>query len=156
MSSLVSDKYMCGGTGRLSGEGLFLNTRPARSNVEPWQGHRKPPCQSSGSEGCGPETNLSDGEQPRCGQIPTATSISGLIERWMFCAYSGVNSAGLRCDSGSASWPSSAGSASSCALERLTIHTGLPRHSTVIFSPSCSAEMSTSTAAPAALARSEG
>jgi hypothetical protein len=34
--------------------------------------------------------------------------------------------------------------------------TGLPRHSTVIFSPGLSALMSTSTAAPAALARSEG
>ena len=49
----VSDRYMCGGTSRLSGAGLFLNTRPAMSKVEPWQGHRKPPCQSSGSEGCG-------------------------------------------------------------------------------------------------------
>jgi hypothetical protein len=36
------------------------------------------------------------------------------------------------------------------------IQTGLPRHSTVIFSPGRSAEMSTSTGAPAALARSEG
>jgi len=36
------------------------------------------------------------------------------------------------------------------------IHTGLPRHSTVIFSPGLRAAMSTSTAAPAALARSEG
>src|SRR5690349_12088434 len=36
------------------------------------------------------------------------------------------------------------------------IQTGLPRHSTVSFSPSFSAEMSTSTAAPAALAFSEG
>ena len=36
------------------------------------------------------------------------------------------------------------------------IHTGLPRHSTVSFSPGFKAEMSTSTAAPAALARSDG
>jgi hypothetical protein len=36
------------------------------------------------------------------------------------------------------------------------IHTGLPRHSAVIFSPGLRAEMSTSTAAPAALARSDG
>src|SRR5690606_5948777 len=36
------------------------------------------------------------------------------------------------------------------------IHTGLPRHSTTTFSPGWMAEMSTSTAAPAALARSEG
>ena len=36
------------------------------------------------------------------------------------------------------------------------IHTGLPRHSTVSFSPGFRAEMSTSTGAPAALAFSEG
>lgn len=30
----------------MSGAGLFLNTRAARSNVEPWHGHRKPPGQS--------------------------------------------------------------------------------------------------------------
>jgi len=36
------------------------------------------------------------------------------------------------------------------------IHTGLPRHSTVSFSPGLTSEISTSTAAPAALARSEG
>ena len=81
---------MCGGTSRLSGAGLFLKTRPARSNVEPWQGQRKPPCQSSGSEGCGPGWNLSDGEQPRCEQMPTPTQTSGLIERYSFFAYSGV------------------------------------------------------------------
>jgi len=36
------------------------------------------------------------------------------------------------------------------------IQTGLPRHSTVSFSPGLSPAMSTSTAAPAALARSDG
>ncbi len=36
------------------------------------------------------------------------------------------------------------------------IHTGFPRHSTVSFSPGLSPLTSTSTAAPAALARSEG
>jgi hypothetical protein len=81
---------MCGGTSRLSGAGLFLKTRPAMSKVEPWQGHRKPPCQSSGSEGWAPAWNLSDGEQPRCGQMPTPTKYSGLIERCSFFAYSGV------------------------------------------------------------------
>ena len=35
MSTTVSDRYMCGGTSRLSGAGLFLNTRPAKSKVEP-------------------------------------------------------------------------------------------------------------------------
>src|SRR5205085_5257737 len=77
----MSDRYMCGRTSRLSGAGLFLNTRPAMSNVEPWQGHRKPPGQSSGSEGCGPGLKRSEGEQPRCVQMPTTTRTSGLIER---------------------------------------------------------------------------
>jgi hypothetical protein len=36
------------------------------------------------------------------------------------------------------------------------IHTGLPRHSTVIISPGCRVLISTSTAAPAARARSDG
>src|SRR5687768_16974692 len=90
ISSRLSDRYMYGGTSRLSGAGLFLNTRPARSKVEPWHGHRKPPAQSSGSEGCGPGVSLSLGEQPRCEQIPTATKSSGLIERCSFLAYSGV------------------------------------------------------------------
>ena len=54
MISRESDKYICGGTSRLSGAGLFLNTRPAMSKVEPWQGHKKPPAQSSGKEGCAP------------------------------------------------------------------------------------------------------
>src|SRR5512140_811221 len=40
MSTRVSERYMCGGTARLSGAGLFLKTRPARSKVEPWQGQR--------------------------------------------------------------------------------------------------------------------
>src|SRR5262245_45197872 len=86
ISSLRSVRYTCGGTSRLSGAGLFLNTRPARSKVEPWHGHRKPPAQSSGSEGCGPGVNLSLGEQPRCEQMPTATKYSFLIERHSFLA----------------------------------------------------------------------
>jgi len=36
------------------------------------------------------------------------------------------------------------------------IQTGLPRHSTVFFSPGFRSAMSTSTGAPAALARSDG
>ena len=147
---------MCGGTSRLSGAGLFLNTRPAMSKVEPWQGHRKPPFQSSGSEGWAPIWNLSEGEQPRCEQMPTATKNSGLIERASLRAYSGVSSLGLRSDLGSASSPSMPASDASCSAVRRTIQTGLPRHSTVIFSPGLISAMSTSTAAPAALARSEG
>src|SRR4029077_2233671 len=98
--SLVSLRYMWGGTCRLSGAGLFLKTRPAMSKVEPWQGHRKPPAQSSGSEGCAPGWNLSDGEQPRCEQMPTTTRNSGLRERFSLRAYGGVRSSCLRCDFG--------------------------------------------------------
>ena len=81
---------------------------------------------------------------------------SGLIERASLRAYSGVNSSGLRSDLGSASCESSAGKFARSSSVRRMIHTGLPRHSTVIFSPGLSDEMSASTAAPAALARSEG
>ena len=73
-----------------------------------------------------------------------------------FLAYSGVSSEGLRWDSGSASCDSTFFKASSFSGVRRTIQTGFPRHSTVNFSPGLMLEMSTSTAAPAALARSEG
>src|SRR5574343_512841 len=90
ISRRVSLRYMCGGTSRLSGAGLFLNTRPAMSKVEPWQGQRKPPGQSLGSEGWAPDWNLSDGEQPRCEQMPMTTRYSFLMERQSFLAYSGI------------------------------------------------------------------
>src|SRR5690606_28014374 len=90
INSLVSVRYVWGGTSRFTGDGLFLNTRPARSKVDPWQGHRKPPCQSSGRDGWAPASKRSIGEQPRCGQMPTTTSVSLLIERQSFLAYSGV------------------------------------------------------------------
>src|SRR5258707_7559088 len=126
------------------------------SNVEPWHGHRKPPAQSSGSEGCAPGTNLSVGEQPRCEQMPTTTRYSFLIERQSLRAYSGVVAKLVRLDSGSASSLSTLGSAASCCSVRRTIQTGLPRHSTVIISPGLSPPISASTAAPAARARSLG
>src|SRR5207344_16751 len=135
INSTVSDRYMCGGTSRLSGAGLFLKTRPARSKVEPWQGQRKPPCQSSGSEGWAPGWNLEVGEQPRCEQMPTTTRTSGLRERYSLRAYSGVSSSGLRLDSGSATCASVFFSDSTCSLVRRMIHTGLPRHSKVAISP---------------------
>ena len=71
-------------------------------------------------------------------------------------AVCGVSSAGLRAESGSASCGSMLLSAATCSGVRLRIHTGLPRHSTVIISPGLRALMSASTAAPAAFARSEG
>src|SRR5574337_2106794 len=126
------------------------------SKVDPWQGQRNPPRQSSGSDGCAPGAKRSTGEQPKCEQMPTTTSYSVLIERHSLRAYGGVSSSGLRADFGSASSGAFFASASSCSLVRRTIHTGLPRHSTVIFSPGLSAPMSTSTGAPAAVARSEG
>jgi len=52
--------------------------------------------------------------------------------------------------------PVTCDSAANCSGVRRTTHTGLPRHSTVTFSPGLIAPMSTSTAAPAALARSDG
>jgi len=110
------------------------------SKVEPWQGHKKPPFQSSGKEAWAPVWNLSDGEQTKWVQMPTATNISGLIESAWFKAYAGVSSLGLRSDLGSASWDSIFFKDSTWSGVRLTIQTGLPRHSTVIFSPGAKAE----------------
>jgi len=67
-----------------------------------------------------------------------------------------ASSSGFRADFGSASWPSSDFSSATCSGVRRTIQTGLPRHSTVIFSPGLSADTSASTDARAALARSDG
>src|SRR5512135_3615007 len=69
ITTTVSDTYLCGGTGRLSGAGLFLNTRPARSNVEPWQGQTKPG--SAPSCAFEPAAYGPDGEHPRWVQTPT-------------------------------------------------------------------------------------
>ena len=38
MSRVASDVKRYEGTSRLVGAGTFLNTRPARSNLEPWHG----------------------------------------------------------------------------------------------------------------------
>ncbi len=77
--TFVSVTKLYGGMARLSGAGLFLNTRPARSNVEPWHGHSQPPGQSSGRLGCAPGVKRAVGEQPRWVQTPTATKYSGLM-----------------------------------------------------------------------------
>ena len=82
-------RYLWGGTSRLVGAGLALNTRPAKSKVEPWHGQRKPPGQSVAIPSSVPFLNLDVGEQPRCVQMPTATSRLGLIERVLFLQYSG-------------------------------------------------------------------
>src|SRR5690606_29347684 len=139
---------------RLSGAGLLANTRPARSNVEPWQGQSQPPGQSLGRPGWAPVWKWAVGEQPRWVQMPMQTKYSGLRERYSFFAHSGVKPG--RSELGSASSASCLDSASTSAFVRRTIQTGLPRHSTVIIWPSARPEMSASTGAPAALAFSEG
>ncbi len=89
--------------------------------------------------------------------MPTTTSSSGLTERSSLrVAGIGVNSSGLRLDSGSANSLSCLGNAAIISGVRCRIQTGLPRHSTVIFSPGFRPEMSASTGAPAAFARSDG
>ncbi len=124
-----------GGTSRLSGAG-FLNTRPASQTSNRGK-HRKPPFQSSGSEGCGPG-NFSGGRAAQVGANAHGHEDFGLDRAVLvFCVLGVVLSRAL-------TWVGQlailAGRASSCALVRLRIHTGLPRHSTVIFSPGCSAE----------------
>ena len=49
------------------GAGTFLYTRPARSNLEPWQGQKKPPFQSEPSvpTSAGTKSGLNKGEHPR-------------------------------------------------------------------------------------------
>src|SRR5690606_24927252 len=71
INNISSLKYSCGGTIRLIGAGEPLNTRPAKSNLEPWQGQKKPPCQSSPISPLG--CSLGDGEQPRCVHTPSIT-----------------------------------------------------------------------------------
>src|SRR5688500_19907471 len=79
--------------------------------------------------------------------------MSGLDERCSFSAYCGCSEA---FDCGSVRLGSTALSESIISLVRRITHTGLPRHSYTPSSPGASCEMSTSTAAPRALARSEG
>src|SRR5690606_7579126 len=93
-------------------------------------------------------------EHPRWVQMPTQTNSSGLRERYSFLAYSGVKPG--RSDWGSASSLSCFLRSASCVSVRCMIHTGLPRHSTVIISPGAILETSTSTGAPAARAFSDG
>src|ERR1700712_1964317 len=161
MRMRAADRYWYGGTSRLSGAGLSLNTRPDMSNVEPWQGHRKPPGQSAGSDGWAPAVNLSLGEQPRWVQTPITTRYSELPAGFFKARSSVGKSLGVveklgRSDLGSARLASFLASSASCSGVRRRIQTGLPRHSTVIFSPAFKPLMSASTAAPAARARSLG
>ena len=57
-----------------------MNTRPARSNFEPWQGQKKPPGQFAMTV-ASPGVKRVFGRQPRCVQVPMSTSTSGLSER---------------------------------------------------------------------------
>ena len=61
------------------------NTRPARSNLEPWQGQKKPPGQFAMTE-ASPGVKRVFGRQPRCVQVPISTSTSGLSARAVFLA----------------------------------------------------------------------
>ncbi|OPZ04091.1 MAG: hypothetical protein BWZ09_02025 [Alphaproteobacteria bacterium ADurb.BinA305] len=85
--------------------------------------------------------------------MPTVTRYSGLIERCLFLAYSGC--CGFT-ELGSLTFSSVLSSEASISGVRRRIHTGLPRHSTVIISPGFSLLTSASTGAPAAFARSDG
>lgn len=141
MSSSEPSIYRCGGTSRFVGAGTFLYTRPARSNLEPWQGQKKPP----GQPGSAPADRAGRkvGTQPRWVQMPTSTPISGLIARNGFLAYSGCCSA--RLDDGSLSKLSCCCRACSISGVRFSTHTGLPLHSSVASSPGRIAPTSTST-----------
>ena len=88
---IYSEIKWYGGTSKLDGAGTPLYTLPDKSNVEPWQGQKKPPSQSK------PNSEeflfgLYNGEQPRWVQIPNSTKNSGLIERYLFFVYVGWNS----------------------------------------------------------------
>src|SRR5207237_6222393 len=152
MRTMVSLKYLYVGTTRLSGAGTPLYTRPARSNFDWWHGQKNPPSQS-GPRSAGAISGRYVGEQPRWVQMPTATHISGLIDRYSFLQFFGCCGAS---DFGSASRGSSFGKLASISGVRLMSQTTLPRHSTSIFCPGSILLMSTSTGAPAAFARSLG
>ena len=79
------DRYMCGAPAVVR-RGLFLNTRPAMSNVDPWQG-RKPPPQSLGSDGWG-RGELVGRRAAQVRADAHGTRNLGLMERHSFCAYS--------------------------------------------------------------------
>src|SRR6056297_297631 len=75
--------YWCGGTTRFRGAGTPRQTRPARSNLEPWQAQKNPPGQSAPRSGV-PGSKRAIGEQPRCVHEPITTSTSGRMERcWL-------------------------------------------------------------------------
>src|SRR5690349_14703230 len=85
--------------------------------------------------------------------MPTATHISGFMERVSFLQYGGCCGTS---DFGSATRESIFGSESSIAFVRFRSQHGLPRHATLIFCPGSILLMSTSIGAPAAFARSLG
>ena len=67
ITSRVSDSNLCGGTAKFSDAGEPLNTRPARSKREPWQGQKNPPGQSAPRVGS-PWAKYCFGRHPRCVQ----------------------------------------------------------------------------------------
>src|SRR5690606_13108209 len=140
-----------GGTRRLVGAGTPLYTRPARSKREPWQGQKKPPCQS----GAGPTWNSGSGAHPRCVQFPSMTRYSGWMERYGLtansCCCSATSEFGSRSKSGGV-----CSRFESIAWERRNTNTSLPRQITRTISPGSSDASGTSTGAPRAWARALG
>ena len=85
MTSVLSPLNEYGGARRFTAAGEPLNTRPARSNFEPWQGQKKPPGQFAMTV-ASPGVNRVFGRQPRCVQVPMSTSTSGFSDRSSFFA----------------------------------------------------------------------
>ena len=145
-----------GGISRLSGAGLFLNTRPAKSKVEPWQGadtgSRHSSRQAKKAEG---PFELIAGRATQVGANAHAHENFRLDGAVLVLRTRGW---GTSCD---LTWdrPVGLGLGQRSNLPvrvRFENPHGLaaPFHSEL--SPGCRAEISTSTAAPAALAFSEG
>ena len=70
---------ICGGTTKFVGAGTPLKTLPTRSNIDPWQGQKKPPDQEA-SHGFGSTSGKYFGAHPRWVQTPEKTEYSGLFD----------------------------------------------------------------------------
>src|SRR6185295_10869793 len=88
IKSVLSLTNRYAGTGRFNGAGTPWNTRPARSNREPWQGQKKPPGQF-GPRSAGATSKRGSGAQPRWVHTPSSTRNSGRRLRCSLVAYVG-------------------------------------------------------------------
>ena len=150
-TSRASPTNRYGGTTRLRGAGTPFSTRPARSNLDPWQGQKKPPSQSGPRPlrrlpGAWRSASNRDGCRCRPDQIFRFDRAIFVLRIRRLLGTS---------EAGRPRWRPS-----SDVFEHLrrTIDDPdtLPRHSTLIIRPGSTFEMSTSTGAPAAFARSLG